>query len=278
MKVHQLMLLAGLSLSTILSSCEKENILPRQNDNPAVGTDPGGDPTTPPPTNNTPPVTPAPVTLDSRLAQQGSQVFRYDAQNRLVEVAYTDHTNGGYAVVYEGDRPVRLNFKTGGSLVYEYLGDKVVKVYNAAYGDQPGKFRFKLEYQGDKLVKKTEISYARNAEGQIGVTRYTYDSRGNLTEYSIAWSTSLREEDLGRPSLIKWGNFDHKPNPKPFADSQIYLPGIKMFENNPGFRDPGSGKEFYTYVYHESGMPHQQYTKLESHPHAGPFITKYTYK
>jgi YD repeat-containing protein len=193
-------------------------------------------------------------------------------------VAYTDPTNGGYAVVYEGDRPVRLNFKTGGSLVYEYLGDKVVKVYNAAYGDQPGKFRFKLEYQGDKLVKKTEISYARNAEGQIGVTRYTYDSRGNLTEYSIAWSTSLREEDLGRPSLIKWGNFDHKPNPKPFADSQIYLPGIKMFENNPGFRDPGSGKEFYTYVYHESGMPHQQYTKLESHPHAGPFITKYTYK
>jgi hypothetical protein len=56
------------------------------------------------------------------------------------------------------------------------------------------------------------------------------------------------------------------------------LPGIKLFENNPGFRDTGSGREFCTYVYHSSGLPDEKYPKLETHPHVYPFITQYKYK
>ncbi|WP_237144874.1 hypothetical protein [Pontibacter pamirensis] len=270
MKPNQFVLLAGLSLSVFLSSCDKEEILPSTPGQPSTGTPPPTTPTTPPPTDNTPP----PVTANSLLTQLGTRIFRYDAQNRLVEVSYSDQPTLGYMVVYEGDKPVRLNFKGGTNyLLYTYEGDKVVEAIRY-YGENLINYHYTFEYSGEKLVKKTTMSYARYDEGRLGIAEYKYDANGNLTEIVQAWSTSNRIEDLGTSSTIYWGSYDDKPNPVPFAESEVYLPGVKLFENNPGFRDV----ERYTYVYHESGMPQQRYTKLETHPHVPAFIDSYTYE
>lgn len=133
-------------------------------------------------------------------------------------------------------------------------------------------------YNGAKLVKKTTMSYAVHDADRLHVTEYKYDANGNMTELVQAWSTSNRVEDLAAPTSIYWGNYDDKPNPLPHAESDFYLPGVKLFQNNPGYRDPGSGKELYTYEYHESGMPQQRGTKLETHPHVPALIDNYTYK
>ncbi|MFD2247475.1 hypothetical protein [Pontibacter ruber] len=301
MKSTTLLLLAGISLSVVLSSCDKEDVLPLTQPKPAPGTTPGSGgnttppgttptpgsgstpppTTTPPPTNQTPPPptnqTPPPVTASSLLAQFGTKVLKYDAQGRLIDVSYSDLTHLGYAIVYEGDKPVRLNYKTGGWLIYTYEGDKVTEAVSY-YGENLVNYRYRFEYNGDKLVKTTEMSYARYDEGRLGITTYSYDANGNLAELVVRWSTSNKAEDLGRPSVIKWGNYDSNPNPMPYAESTLYLPGIKLFNNNPGYRDPGSGKELYSYIYHDSGMPQQRYTKLEAYPHVQPFTDRYTYK
>lgn len=279
MKLHQLLLLAGLGLSVVLTSCDEEGNLPMPKpptDNPQkppVGTPPN---TTPP--NNTPPATPPPVTTSSLLTGMGTRTLTYDTQGKLSGIGYTDLTYLGYTVVYEGNRPVRLNYVTGNNwLVYTYEGDKVVAA-TRYYGEGLVNHRYTFAYQGDKLVKQTEISYARSDEGRLGVTEYKYDANGNLVESAIRWSTDSREENLSAPSYIRWGAYDNKPNPVPFAYGDYYLPGIKLFENNPGYRDAGQGKEYYSYSYHASGMPQMRTTTLEAFPHAQPFREQYNYK
>ncbi|WP_242917796.1 hypothetical protein [Pontibacter liquoris] len=276
--VNRYVLLTGLSLSALtLSSCDKENILPATPGAPTTPTTPS--PGTPPPVTNppgTPPpnTTPPPVSTNSLLKQLGTKNFRYDAQNRLVELSYSDLTHLGYTVAYEGDKPVRLNFKTGGNyLIYTYDGDKVVEAVRY-YGENLVNYRYKLEYSGNKLVKKTTMSYTADPEGRLGIETYTYDANGNLTEIVVAWSTSNKPEDMGRPYVISWGSYDNKPNPTPYAESDLYLPGVKLFENNPGYRD----EELFTYTYHESGMPSQRYTRLQSHPSMPPLVTTYLYQ
>ena len=265
--LNRYVLLAGFSLSVLtFSSCDKEDILPAAPDLPTTPTTPQPDT---PPANPTPP----PVTTNSLLKQLGTKHFRYDAQNRLVELSYSDQAHLGYTVGYEGNKPVRLNFKTGGNyLIYTYEGDKVVEAVRY-YGENLVNYRYKLEYSGNKLVKKTTMSYARSSEGILGIEAYRYDANGNLTEISVAWSTSNKPEDMGRPMVIRWGSYDSKPNPAPYAESDLYLPGVKLFENNPGYRD----EELFTYTYHESGMPKQRSTRLQSHPNVPPFVTTYSY-
>jgi hypothetical protein len=110
-------------------------------------------------------------------------------------------------------------------------------------------------------------------EGRLHVIDYKYDLSGNLTELVQAWSTSSRSEDLGAPHTIAWGNYDNKPNPLSYIQSTIFLPGVKLFENNPGFREG----EVYTYTYHASGMPEQRSTRLQAYPHVPSFVDRYTY-
>lgn len=270
MRAHQFLLIAGLSLSAFtMSSCTKEDVLPASPGNPSTGT-----PTTtpPPPTNQTPP----PVTTNSMLKQVGTRIFKYDTRHRLIEVAYTDQATLGYTVEYEGDKPVKLVFKSGNYMLYTYAGDKVVEAIRY-YGENKVNYRYNFTYSGDKLVKTVTMSYATSDEGRLGITEYKYDANGNMTELATSWSTSNRMEDMGPASIIRWGSFDAKPNPVPYAESSFYLPGVKLFSNNPGYKDPGSGKEFYSYTYHDSGMPMQRFTKLELYPGVPSFIDSYTY-
>lgn len=268
MKPKQLLLLAGLSLSALMfSSCDKEDVLPTT---PTTPTTPPTNPTTP--QNPTPP----PVTTNSLLKQFGTDVFRYDAQNRLVEVSYTFQADLGYTVVYEGDRPVRLNFKNGEYLLYTYKGDKVEKavVYLA---DHQKKFDYTFAYNGDKLSKQTTITYLSPTWEKTSIIDFKYDANGNLTEQVITWWLSDSPDVLRGPSIIRWGNYDNKPNPMPYVESFFYLPGVKVSNNNPGFRDPGMNKELYTYTYHTSGMPKDRTMKLEPHPELPSHTVTYAY-
>lgn len=259
MKPNLLVLLAGLSLSVLtFSSCDKEDVLPATPSIPPTGT---------------PSTTPPPATTSSLLKQFGTRSFRYDAQNRLVELSYSDQQTHGYTVIWEGSKPVRLNFKGGSHyMLYTYTGDKVTEAVTYSGAHEPI-YRYAFEYSGDKLVKETNLSYATSSEGRLHIIDYTYDANGNLTDLTQAWSSSSRTEDLGNPVKILWGRYDNKPNPLPYIQSNLFLPGVKLFENNPGFRD----EEIYTYSYHESGMPEQRSTKLQSHPHVPSFVERYTY-
>ncbi|MBC5773032.1 hypothetical protein H8S95_03065 [Pontibacter sp. KCTC 32443] len=286
--------MAGVGLSVFLTSCDKEDVLPVIDTPPATGTPGGGTgsgtppatppatppvtPTPPPTSPTTPPVTtpPAPVTASSLLKQLGSRQFKYDAQNRLVEVAYLQQEYLGFKVVYEGDRPVRLNKNTGGWVIYTYEGDKVVEA-TSYYGEGLVNYWYKFEYSGNLLVKKTSISYARSDEGQLGVATYKYDANGNIIEYAVRWSTNSQEANLSNPSYIRWGSYDSQPNPEPYISDGIYLPGVKWSVNNPGYRDPGYGKEIFSYIRHDSGMPMKRYTKLEAYPHVQPSTDEYSY-
>lgn len=265
-----IVLLAGFGFSLLmLTSCEKEAIMPAAPGKPSTGTPTTTPPTTSPPTNQEQP----PVTTNSLLKQLGTRMFRYDGQNRLVELSYTDHLTYGYTVIWEGNKPVRLNFKGGEHyLLYTYEGDKVTEAITYSRDHQPI-YHYTYAYKDDRLVREANISYATSAEGKLHIIEYKYDVRGNLTELVQAWSTSSKVEDLGRPVTINWGGYDSNPNPLPYIQSTMFLPGVKLFQNNPGSRD----EEIYTYSYHESGMPKQRFTKLKSYPHVPAMSESYTY-
>lgn len=265
MKPNQIVLLAGLCLATFtFTSCDKEDVLPNTTEVPSTDS-----PSTPTPGS---PTTPPPVTANSLLKQLGVKNYKYDSQNRLIELSYANQNYLGYTIVYEGDKPVRMNFKNGGYLLYTYQGDKVAEAVQY-YGEGLVNYRHAFEYSGDKLVKKTTLSYAQSNEGRLYITEYVYDANGNLTDLIQAWSTSNRAEDLGQPITIKWGNYDNKPNPDLFANSDLYLPGVKLFQNNPGFKND----EIYSYIYHDSGMPKIRYTKLQAYPHMQSVADHYAY-
>lgn len=275
MKSNQLILLAGLSLSSFLFSCDKEDVLPGVPDNPSTGTPP---PTSETPSNpNNPGTTPPPVSTNGLLTEMGGRQFKYDAQNRLVKVTYPHQSSLNYTIDYEGDKPVRINKDTGGWMTYTYNGDKVSEIVSY-YGENLVNYRYTFEYSGDLLVKKTTMSYAQHAGGRLGVDEYQYDANGNMTKYSTRWSTSNKHEDLANPSYITWGNYDSKPNPMPFIEGGFYLPNVKWSANNPGYRDPGNGKELYTYTYLAKGVPSQRSTKLEAYPWVQAVVEKYSYQ
>ncbi|MCX2740726.1 hypothetical protein [Pontibacter anaerobius] len=272
MKPFQSMLLAGLCLSAVaFSSCDREDVIPAK---PATGTPPPAKPTTPntPPPTNTPP----PVTNNSLLKQFDTRIYTYDTQSRLVELSYTNQADIGYKVVYEGDRPVRLDFKNGEYLLYTYKGDKVDKAVVYSTNNQK-RLAFTFAYSGDKLVKETLVMTLGPGWEKTSISDFKYDANGNLTESVVFWWLSDSPDVMRGPSIVKWGNYDNKPNPSPHAEFFYYLPGVKMFNNNPGFRDPGINKELYTYTYHASGMPKQRTVQLENHPELPPYTESYTY-
>lgn len=279
MKFNQLLLLAGLSLSVVLSSCEKEDIMPAIK-NPTDGpTTPGSGPTSPGggTTNPGGGTTTPPVTTNSLVKQFDTDIFEYDAQNRLVEVSYTFQADLGYAVVYESNKAIRLNYKNGDYALYSHDGDKVVKAVVYA-PDNSVKFDYTLSYSGDRVVKLTTISYvgAPSGSGHLSIIDYKYDTKGNLTEQVLVWSPSNSPDDMRGPTVIKWGAYDNNPNPIPFTLHNLYIPGVKVSTNNPGFREL-HGKELYTYTYHASGMPNERTLRLESNPELQPYTVKYTY-
>lgn len=268
MRSIKIVLLAGLCMSAFtLTSCEKEDILP------APATQGPGKPTNP--TNPTTPT--SPVTSTSLVKQFGLQTYRYDAQKRLVEVVFMDVTpHAGYTISYEGDKPVRLDFKHGHYLLYTYSGDKVVRArqYDAAHVLQ---FDHAFEYSGNLLTKKTTITYSGIPTGHLSIIDYKYDANGNLTEQVITWSPSNSPDDMRGPRSVYFGNYDTKINPLPFAENFIYLPGIKYSTNNPGFRDPGTNRQFFIYTYHESGMPKTRTFTIEGEPDFQPYTDMFSY-
>jgi hypothetical protein len=207
----------------------------------------------------------------------GTKSLTWDAQGRLTKMEYTNELYGGYSVVYEGEKPVRLNFQIGGYLLYTYSGDKVTEA-KRYYGENLVNYHYKFGYEGDKLVRMDQISYARSDEGQLTVNRYRYDQNGNLTQIEVASSTGTDESTLSAPSYISYGDYDNRENPQPFAESYIYLPGIKLFRNNPGFRESSGYRELYTYAYQENGLPKERAGKLNTHPHVPAVVTSYRYQ
>ncbi|MFD3001060.1 hypothetical protein ACFS7Z_11845 [Pontibacter toksunensis] len=273
MKLNQLVLMAGLSLSTLFfSSCDKENIVPVTPGTPTTGTPPANP--TNPPTNNTPL---PPVTQGSLVKQFDTQVYRYDAQNRLVELSSSSQNDIGYVVEYENDKPVKLTYRNGNHLLYTYEGDKVVEAVQYT-PDNKVTFRFAFEYDEDRLVKETTVTYLDSEQGHLSIKEYFYDAQDNMTDLVITWSPTNSPDDMRGPSTIKWGDYDDKPNPVPYANMFFYLPGVKLYQNNPGFRAPGEHKERYTYTYHASGMPKDRTLRLEEHPHLPPFTEAYIYQ
>ncbi|MEJ8801980.1 hypothetical protein [Pontibacter sp. H249] len=268
MKPNQILLIAGLSMSALLfTACDKEDILPNTPAGPSTGAPAPSTPQAP---------TPPPVTTSNVLKQFGTDIFKYDAQNRLVEVSYTFQADLGYTVVYEGNRPARLNFKNGEYLLYTYNNDKVEKAI-VYFTDHQKKFDYTFAYNGDKLVKQTTITYLGPNWEKTSISDFKYDASGNLTEQVIKWWLSDQPDVMRGPSTIKWGNYDNKPNPLPYALSSLYLPGVKLHTNNPGFRDPGLNKELYTYTYHASGMPKDRTLKLEPYPEQPAYTETYNY-
>ncbi|AHM62982.1 hypothetical protein D770_23685 [Flammeovirgaceae bacterium 311] len=278
--------MAGLTMSFLFTSCEKEDITPVRTETPAAdpadgggnGGNTGGGTTTPP--NNgggttTPPAKPAPA-ADALLTRAGMVSWGYDEAGRL---NYYDsyQLNDDYKVIYEGDKAVRMEFSTGHYLVYEWEGSKVTAA--KTYTPDGLEIRwYKFEYSGDKLVKKINSSwYPDYTRGWLSVTEFSYDAAGNLVQLNIRHAQSDKMEDLGQPSIITWGDYDDKLNPRPYAESELYLPGVKLFVNNPGFRDVGT-KELYTYTYHESGLPQQRFDKVQGYEHVPAIANLYEYQ
>ncbi|WP_224998474.1 hypothetical protein [Cesiribacter sp. SM1] len=290
MKTVNLFLVAVLSFSVIFTSCEKEEVEPVRTETPEPGTtddednaNNGGGTTTPPnngggtPGNggSVPPWVNSPA-ADARLTSVGMTAWGYDAQKRL-NFYDSYNANDDYRVIYEGNQAVRMEFATGHYLVYEWEGGKVTAARTYAQdGLEINWFRF--EYSGDKLVKKIKSSWYPNyIRGWLTVSEYNYDEKGNLSQATIRHAQSDKFEDLGQPSIITWGDYDDKINPRPAAESDLYLPGVTMFVNNPGFRNAGS-KELFSYTYHESGLPYQRFDKVEGYEHVPAITNTYEYQ
>lgn len=268
------LLLLSLSLgfsALTFTSCDKEDVVPTLPGTPATG-NPSPAPT-PAPVPNTPP----PVTANSLLVQMGTRNMQYDLQGRLAALSYADQQWHGYTIVYSGNKPARLDFNGGGYLLYTYEGDKVVAA-NRYYGENQVNYRYTFEYANDILVKQKQWSYATSSGGFLTVNEYKYDGHGNLVELIVFGAESGKEADLVKSHTITWGQFDDKPNPMPYAESSIYLPGVKLFVNNPGYRNTSSAKELYTYTYHASGMPKQRLAKVQGYEHVPAFTENYTYR
>ncbi len=289
MRATHIAMAAGLGLGLFFTACRPDEPIPRKPTQPPVGQTPGSgsgngsgneqppaqNPGQNPPAGNPNPQPPA--VPGNKLAQMGTKRFTYDAQGRLSKMEYTNELYLGYEVVYEGDKAVRLNFKSGGYLLYAYEGDKVTSAVQY-YGENLVNYRFQFRYEGDKLVKESRISYARSDAGQLTVYQYSYDAQGNLTRIAVAGTEGTDEATLSAPTYIGFGAYDNLENPSPYADSHIYLPGVKLFRNNPGYRELSGYRELYTYSYGENKLPKERYEKLSTHPHLAALVTSYQYQ
>jgi hypothetical protein len=280
MKPNSLILFTALVLSVIFNACEKPDLLPEKNHSGGdTGTGTGGDNgggTTPPPAGGGGPIYNPSPEADAVLAKFEILEFTYDAQKRLLTYDDVNLRNDKYTIVYEGDKAVRLEYETGHHLIYLYEDDKVTGAI--VYWEDREIKHYQFEYSGNKMVKKISNNWSPNYNrGWLIVEEYRYDERGNLIELASAAAQSDKLEDLGPRSYISWGNYDRNPNPMPYAQSDLYLPGVKLFENNPGYRQTGY-REIFTYTYHESGLPKERYTKLDTHLHLAPFIARYQYQ
>jgi YD repeat-containing protein len=273
---------AGLGLSLFFTACRTDEPLPKKPTKPPVTNTPGnnsgngsGNGNEQPPTGT--PGQQPPAVPGNKLSQMGTKRFAYDAQGRLSRMEYRNELYLGYEVVYKGDKAVRLNFKSGGYLVYTYEGDRVTGAVRY-YGENLVNYRYQFRYEGDKLVKESQISYARSDEGQLTVYQYSYDERGNLVQIAAAGTNGTDEGTLPAPSYITYGAYDNLENPAPHAESDIYLPGVKLFRNNPGYRESSGYRELYSYAYGENKLPKERYEKLNTHPHVPAMVTSYQYQ
>ncbi len=267
---------AGLGLSLFFTACRQDEVIPQKPAKPPVTT-PANNNGQPPAQNPTPTPPTPPAVPGNKLTQMGYKRFTYDAQGRLSKLEYSNELYLGYEVVYEGDKAVRLNFKSGGYLVYTYEGDRVTGAVQY-YGENLVNYRFRFWYEGDKLVKESQISYARSDAGQLTVTTYSYDANGNLSRIGVAGTEGTDESTLSAPHYIEYGGYDSYDNPSLFAEGRIYLPGVKLFRNNPGYRESSGYRELYTYAYGENKLPTQRYEKLNTHPHVAAVVTSYQYQ
>ena len=271
---------AGLGLSLFFTACRTDEVIPEKPTKPPVADVPsngsGNESGSEQPPTNSPNQNP-PAVAGNKLSQLGTKRFAYDAQGRLNKMDYTTENHLGYEIVYEGDKAVRLNFKSGGYLMYTYEGDQVTGAVRY-YGENLVNYRYQFQYQGDKLVKESQISYARSAEGQLTVYQYSYDAQGNLVQIAVAGTTGTDEATLSAPSYITYGDYDTRENPSPYAESHVYLPGVKLFRNNPGYRESSGYRQLYTYTYADNGLPKERYEKLSTHPHMPAVLTTYQYQ
>ncbi len=278
-------MLLGLSLSLVLSlsSCNKDSIQPKPSEKPQteVPDKQDGAGQIPPDTVGKDSVVKDTVIMQppsgtgTLLVQMGNIKLGYDAQQRIA--SYESYSNMGYTVVYEGDKPTRLNFtKHSGHVIYHYDGNRVaeVVVYN---GYNEVSYRYKFAYEGDKLKKETQISYVTNPNGWLIVNDYSYDSHDNLTQITVSAAQSGLEKDLKFSYDVKFGNYDNQTNPMPYVTHQFFLPGIKLYKNNPGYRITPSSKELFSYVYSDKGMPTERALRLEGYS-TPPEITRYVYQ
>ncbi len=277
MRTMQMILGVGVSLLLSMASCRKDAIQPNPSERPQTET-PAGDDDVPSDTVVTRPdsvVNQPPIGTGTQLIQMGDIRLSYDASQRLT--SYDSYSNLGYVIAYEGDKPVRLNFtKHSGHAVYTYTDDRVseVTVYN---GYNEVAYRYRFAYSGNKVVRETKISYVTNPNGWLVVSDYAYDSRDNLTRIVVSAAPSGLEQDLKFSYEVKLGGYDDRTNPMPYVNSYVYLSGIQLSRNNPGYRETPSSKELYSYAYSEKGLPAERSVRLEGYS-TPPAVLRYLYR
>jgi hypothetical protein len=166
-----------------------------------------------------------------------------------------------YRPVYEGSRIVSMtNIQDKSLLQYNYSGNEISSIRKTDSIGQPmWLYRFRFSNG-----RPSEIDWIRFRTTQDSIIErrvlLEYFADGNLRQYQDLWRDATDVLSLSR--TVRFSAYDHKKNVddfyllKNFFEDLLYVPGLRLQENNPGLVElSGASNDFrieYLYDYRGS--------------------------
>jgi len=185
--------------------------------------------------------------------------FTYDDSSYVKQVRFADGLLT-YDYTYSGGRISKAtNIMNGETLTYSYQ-DQLVHQIESRQSDGTPVWTYLLGYSGNRLasVRYMRIKSAADSIEERRVT-FSYDANGNLSTYKDYWRNNAGVLALSRTFI--YSDYDNGLNVdgfylyKNFFENLLFLPGIRLQQNNPRQVDIlGSENDYritYTYTYQD---------------------------
>jgi hypothetical protein len=201
-------------------------------------------------------------------------LFHFD-YNDSGYVTHIDYASGlfQYDVNYLQKKVSRMtNTPDHSLLTYQYATGRIGSILKRSAGGEK-RWNYLLSYEGGKLASVKWVRYEAGGDSVLErQALLAYGPDGNLSSWKDYWRTGTSELSLIRTFLFK--NYDSNVNVddfyllKTFFEDVLFLPGVKLQQNNPALVQILGAQNDYEIRY--------TYTIQDKHPVAKKGIFKQT--